>query len=527
MDELSDWILFAGAIAGFAWYLNRPRPASVADRIVAAVLAGGAEPFAAAGRLSHPTDRGEALWLAHRRLDFEERPTEAFAALRLAAEAAPELYLEALLEHARTPADREAGVGAARALLAREPHRDALRARVAEALVEGGRPDEALELLERGGLLAPELRLARASVLAAIDRDRDALAILDELSAELAMRFDADGVALRERAATIADGIHTRVLGAESRVILAGRRGALDPSAGENFRLLGAALMARSGRIASTLRLQAVEEDDARAKRLTAAGHPSGPAFASLCRLREGRTDVAVRLAQEAFEAHRGHFPLALVLGAARVQASHRAWRAAESLPDAPLPEGLEVVVPDLPALTEVERRVVAASAAPLRAVIPLLAERGVTLRILPLDVRPTDLPELAHHEHAHAEDGRAVRAIGGLATHTLAASRIEDLLDTVSPEGWVFAHELAHLALFHLPERWQARVAALRERAEGTPWSVTEYARSNDDELFAVSYVGWLQRLHERPHAPVPDADGVLDEIHALFSDLARARAL
>lgn len=522
MDSIF-WVIAAG-VAAAAWYATRHRPHEVSQEIVAAVLAGRTDAYALADRLKHPYDRGEALWLAHQRLDFEERPKDALEALWCAARAYPERYLELLLGAVDTPDDRAQALTLARGLLSREPQRDSLRVAIAEQMIEGGRVDEALDLLDRGGRLAPELRVARARALAHADRRRDALDVLEDLLEELSASFDPAAAAWRETAASLADNLRAEVLGADAKVLLAGKRGALDPNAGENYRLLGAALMARSAPIASILRVQTVAEDITRATRLSRARHPSGPAFDALCLLREGRTDAARTLALRAFESHRQHFPLALVLGAAMIHATHRVWRAVELLDDVPLPDGLAAVVPDLPALTQFERRVVAASAAPLRAVLPRLAERGVTIRILPLDVRPTDLPELARFEHVVAEDARAIRAIGGVATETVAASRIEDLLDTVSPGGWVFAHELAHLALFHLPDVWRERVAALRERAADAPWTVTEYARSNDDEFFAVAYVGWLERVYERPHAPVRDDTGVVDALDALFADLSRS---
>ena len=48
--------------------------------------------------------------------------------------------------------------------------------------------------------------------------------------------------------------------------------------------------------------------------------------------------------------------------------------------------------MPDLAALTDLERQVVWASIRPLARMLPTLAERDVKMRILPIDVRATDV---------------------------------------------------------------------------------------------------------------------------------------
>ncbi len=178
--------------------------------------------------------------------------------------------------------------------------------------------------------------------------------------------------------------------------------------------------------------------------------------------------------------------------------------------------------MPDWPALSEEERQVVLTSAWPLRSALPVLADKGVRIRILPLDVRASDLEELGWTDGVRSEDHHDLSTASGLATPHLAVARIEELLDTVSDSSWTFAHELAHLVFFHLPQPERERVEALYQRALETPHATEEYQGRNVDEFFAVSYERWLGVVHHRPRAQLADAAGIGDAIKAMFDEVA-----
>jgi hypothetical protein len=193
----------------------------------------------------------------------------------------------------------------------------------------------------------------------------------------------------------------------------------------------------------------------------------------------------------------------------------------------APPPE-LERVVPDWPALTEVERHVVWASAQPFAAELPALAERGVTMRILPIDVRATDVGLFEHAAGRRAaDDHRSYDAIGGVATARGGIAKIEELLDVVGDHAWTFAHELAHLVYFHIDDSTAERFIELYERAVEVGYANTDYALKNDHELFAVSYTDFLRERYRLPGVPINDDAGVRVALMAFFADVTRQSSL
>jgi hypothetical protein len=195
-------------------------------------------------------------------------------------------------------------------------------------------------------------------------------------------------------------------------------------------------------------------------------------------------------------------------------------------LPAFPEPEGLGAIVPDLAALTPLERRVVCASAAPLAGALPAVATVGAHIRLLPIGVRPTDVPELSLASRGRTDDHRSYDAIGGLAAPRLAVARIDELLDVVTDHGLVFAHELAHLAFFHLAGELRAQVEALYQEATGLGWVAEAYALKNPDEFFAVSYTDWLRARFGLPLRREPDDAGIFDGLADVFKALARDAA-
>ncbi len=175
------------------------------------------------------------------------------------------------------------------------------------------------------------------------------------------------------------------------------------------------------------------------------------------------------------------------------------------------------------PALTDAERRVVWLSVQPFARRLADLAERHVAIRILPIDVRATDVGLFEDAAGERADDHRSYDAISGVATHGGAIAKIEELLD-VGEHGLTFAHELAHLVFFHLAEREAEPLLHLYERAIELGYANTEYALSNPDEFFAVSYADYLRHRHELPGVPLDDDDGIQHDLRVYFDQLATA---
>ena len=185
------------------------------------------------------------------------------------------------------------------------------------------------------------------------------------------------------------------------------------------------------------------------------------------------------------------------------------------------VPASLEQVVPDWAALTEHERNVVWASVKPFTARLAGLAERGVTIRVLPIDVRATDIDlfESAAGQR-NTYDHRSYDAIHGVATQRGAIAKVEALLD-ISDRGWTFAHEFAHLVYFHLDEERSAPFVELFERASKIRYANTDYALKNDDELFAVTYTEFLRQRLGIHRDPIADDAGIQTALMAYFTEL------
>lgn len=134
------------------------------------------------------------------------------------------------------------------------------------------------------------------------------------------------------------------------------------------------------------------------------------------------------------------------------------------------------------------------------------LADKKVTLVIIPVGVRMTDLPEFAELRGKKTFDGRLwddVRGSGGLTARGrtvvgVAEENLADLPSNTYPKGYSIAmHELAHAIQNHaLPRDEQKRIAAAfdaREAAKG-PWT-ERYGASNEQEYFAQLTNAWFGR--------------------------------
>jgi len=324
------------------------------------------------------------------------------------------------------------------------------------------------------------------------------------------------------------DHLTAQLEGAEAVMVHALKRGHLDARAGVNYLLMAQAAMVASPPLARRLDLQAAELDRAEAQQALAINKRD---VAALCQragadLRLGQVDAAERAFRQARELQGDFFPALLGLAAVLDERRYQGRAAARALrPGAPA--DCASVVCDWPALTAEERTVVQASVGPLAAALPAMAAAGATIRLLPIDVRPTDLPELAALEDEEEEDDhRAVTAIGGLATHRLAVARILELIDTVTEHSWVFAHEFGHMAFWYLPEAVQTAVEALYQRALSHPHTCGQYQLKNIDEFFAVSYQHFLLHRHRRRAAPELDEEGVAQGMFAVFEGVERSSA-
>jgi len=292
-----------------------------------------------------------------------------------------------------------------------------------------------------------------------------------------------------------------------------------------NYRLLAESLMVRALPLWDGSPLEQVGVAEARADRMLAADPQSAHALClkGSALLRLGRLDAA-RGRFEAAMARDGRcFPAYLGLGAVFDHERYGLREAAERLPTLPEPKALGTIVPDLAALTPLESRVVCASVTPISGALPAVVAAGARIRILPVDARPTDVPELSLANRGRTHDHRSYEAIGGLAAPRLAVTRIDELLDVVSDNGFVFAHELAHLAFFHLDGDLRAEVEALYGTATELGWVAEAYALENPDEFFAVSYTDWLRARFGLPLRREPDEAGIFDRLSAVFQALGR----
>jgi hypothetical protein len=270
--------------------------------------------------------------------------------------------------------------------------------------------------------------------------------------------------------------------------------------------------MARPSAWSPDTRLRSVDEDQSFGDALIAAGEASrGLCRLAISELRRGRFDAARKLFDRAREEDDDNFAAYLGLGAAMDLDGTDALQrlAALSVDVEPPPELLKVVV-DWPALTADERRVVLVSA-------------GAVARILPIDARLTDLPEMSEGATERFDDHRCLQAITGAAGQRLCASKIEDLLDIMGERDSVFAHEFAHLAHRHAPPAIREQIAVLFRRALEQEHVLTAYQTTNVAEFFAVAYTDYLAHEYGLPSAREPDDLGIIDDTFQIIRALCR----
>ena len=427
--------------------------------------------------------------------------------------------------------DVEAATAAQRRVVAASPNDTAAAIALADLLILLERLDEAIELLRRHvDADDPEANAKLAEALFVRGQSEEAFAILDEICAryESLLREpwsipDRQGLISRaQHAQRLRNDVYAELHGREATIELAAAAGRLDARAGVNYRLLGARLATSSERVADVLELQDPDTTERRGRELGPKS-ASGLVLVGSAQLRRGDLAEARKSFDRACEADGRCFAAFFGLGAVLDHDKYRFHRRAAALPAVRgTPPDLVQVAPDWPALTDLERQVVWASVQPFVAFLPVLAGRDVTMRILPIDVRATDLGLFEHVAGARAnDDHRSYDALGGVATARGAIAKIEELLDVVRDHAWTFAHELAHLVYFHMEDELTAPFAALYERAREVGYANTDYALKNEHELFAVSYTEFLRRRYGLPGAPVVDDAGIQDGLMRYFGGL------
>lgn len=514
---------------------------AIDDSVHAALDGGGASAFAPIEKLREGEKVDAYVDLCHR-LIFEEDLVAAGAAVDRALELAPrELYVldakaEVAVEDGRVPD----ALAIYRSMYELAPDDPAVITGLANLLLGSGDAAAAIAIIEpHASWEEPALQLRLGEALYAADRAEEALELLEKVHDhyEAALKhasFVDNFQDLKNRlgeASRLRDAVFADLHGREAAVVKHAMSGSLDGGAGVNYQLLGQSLAVESDHQPAALELESIAAMRERAEALLQAqpGDPIGLVLRGCAELRDEAVDQAIATFEAATEADGELFAGFVGLGAAMECQRHDWFAKVRSLAAAGENPALEQVVPDWPALSELERRVVWASAEPLAAALPALAAAGTTIRILPIDVRATDLAELAESAGARfADDHRSMDAIGGLATPRIAIVKIESLLDVSGDGAWTFAHELAHLVFFNVEDSIRDRVHELYQAALDSGYAVSEYQTTSPDELFAVSFADFLRHRHQlgvvEPLDEAGITTGLLELIDGLSADSYRS---
>ncbi|MBI5480797.1 MAG: hypothetical protein HY906_18200 [Deltaproteobacteria bacterium] len=477
------------------------------------------EPFAVMGELDDDERLPALLGLAERLVD-EEAYDHARLVVERALELAPDSWdaLGLLVQAERhDPERRPQAIAALKRLLAADPGNADVAADLAMILTENEQAEEALTLLR--GLedkQSPVVILRTGEALVALGRHEEALTALAEVRELYNYRLKhgmlhGDAYEMREHmlgAARLFQQIQEELHGREAVVTGAADTGKHTADEEVDFVRLGHSLMAGSPRLARDLELRSPQVTmEAAEGRLEVDDQDAGAlALLGSAHLRLGDLELARLRFETCCAANRKYFAGYLGLGAVVDCARYDLFAAAESLPAWPKKLTAPAVVPDWGALTDLERRVVWASVQPLRGVVAALARAGTRVRILPIDVRATDL-----------EAGAVAPAV----------VRVERLIDVETPDGWAFARELARAAHAHLPAAARARAAELYARARESGWAGEEHPIENDAEFLAVAYTDFLRQRHGLMEYREPDEVGLYHDVMALFAGLAERETL
>jgi tetratricopeptide (TPR) repeat protein len=320
-----------------------------------------------------------------------------------------------------TPADPELDRLLAEAASRNLPS-DARVLELSKLLLERGEQQPALSLLERAALSTRNVALLRPALEACLEAKAWTRA-WHLVEAGLGAMKRLRGTPEHQFLLRAHEQVLGQLEGPEAVKVDLLMRGELDPFSNRNHLLLVQALMRGGPPLSTRLTLvsasQELREGEERLR--SDRKDATGLMMVGSAKLRLGELDDAI----DAFERGRlvapRHFALVAGLGAAKTFQHEGALEKIRALPDLTPMDGLAAVLPDLDQLTMLELRVVQASAKPIASSLPALASSGKTVRILPLDVRVSDVPA-----------GRCVR--------------VEELFDT-SEHGWALKTELAKLA--------------------------------------------------------------------------------
>lgn len=416
-----------------------------------------------------------------------------------------------------------------RRILTMHPDRQKISLALAILLLQMNRVEEALKILDGISMvLSIEESLRLGEALFGADEVERAVEVLgsglEECRSQMKSTFDNNLLyELYQEISAVHDEAYAELHGREAVVAAYAEGHDLDTGAGVNYALAGRLRMTGSDRIAVKLELEPPEESERTGLALIEEGRASlGLTHRGCSLLRKGKAQKAEKLFRKACNADEGNFAAYLGLGASLDAQKYRFFAKLKTLPNMPVSPLLSRVVPDYDALTETEKRVVRASIHPLRAGLYLLWARNAVIRILPLDVRSTDLPELERYTGQRTDDHRVYEAIDGLATARMAIASITDLMDVESPGGWVFAHEFAHMVFFYLDDRRRSELHKLRRLAIETGCLFCAYFSKNPDEFFAGAYQEYLRFRYGCTTYMLYDEQGVLAEIFSYFDDLA-----
>lgn len=383
---------------------------------------------------------------------------------------------------------------------------DARVLQISQSLLDRGQTEPALALLERAALSSRTWPLLRAALAASLEAQSWERA-WHLVEAAFSLSKQPRGTPEHEFLLRAHERVLSRLEGAEAVTVDLMMRGELDAFSGQNHLLLARALMKRSPPLTTRLELLSAPQELREGEDLLRGDkkNANGLLRVGSAKLRLGDLGDAIDAFERGRDVAPRHFALVAGLGAARLLDQQRALARVRSLPDVTKLEGLSAVLPDFEQLTTLESRVVHASVRPLARWLPAL--EGRTLRILPLDVRVTDLPAFeALKGKVEARDRRSWDALGGLAGDGLALVRVEELFDT-SELAWTLGHELAHLVHQVLPAELQQHVHDAWRTAKASEFAFDQYQLSNESEFFAVTYTRWLCRKYGL--SPTLEADG------------------
>jgi tetratricopeptide (TPR) repeat protein len=448
-------------------------------------------------------------------LENEERTDDARRALLRSRALAPERTdtLLFLAELERDAGNADSAIGHYRALLAAAPGAIQQALDLARLLSAAGAHDEMVEvLLPFRRHLSIELGLPFARILFERGQYTEVLEVVGRIIAETEhqIRFSGDlggEVANQRREAThLHDDAFAALHGREKVIEADVHRGRLAGNSGANYRLLGEARMADAPAWTPDVVLRDVDGTAAFGEMLLARGERSrGLCHLGLAALRRHKLSAARDLFEKARDLDENNFAAFLGIGAVIDHDQSGALRHLARLPAPPpaaLPPELARVLVDWPALTPAERVAMHAAVSPLARQIPAVAAAGAIVRVLPIDARLVDLPEFSDDGGVRLEDERCLDAITGAAMPKLCASKVEESLSFSGEHGWVFAHELAHLVHFHLPDHRCEELDELFAEIDAQEFVLTAYQSRNVAEFFAVAYEDYLCNLYTLPSA-------------------------